>query len=111
MQDHDNNSSNEAISDSEMRKIAQLSMLNLPKAELDALKGDFGSILDLFTQLEEINVETVVVSYEANRLAMKPREDKVIHDTENNIDKIALSSPYINKKSGCFDVPPVIETE
>ncbi len=111
MQDLDNNSELVPIEHSEMKKIAKLAMLNLKDDELEKLQGDFSKILNLFTQLEQIDVNTVVVSYEPNKLAMTPRSDKVIHDPENNLNKIGSMSPYINKKDGYFNVPPVIETE
>lgn len=111
MQDLDNNSELVPIEHSEMKKIAKLAMLNLKDDELEKLKCDFGKILNLFTQLEQIDVNTVVVSYEPNKLAMTPRSDTVIHDAENNINKVASMSPYLNKKDGYFNVPPVIETE
>ena len=109
MQNPDNKADSNELSDAEMKNIAKLAMLNLPESELHSLKGDFAKTLDLFKQLNEIDVQTVKVSYEKNKLSMAPRPDIVKHDAENNIEKIAKSSPYLNKKDGYFDVPPVIE--
>ena len=109
MQNPDDKAENNIVSDDEMKNIAKLAMLNLPESELHSLKGDFAKTLDLFKQLNEIDVHTVQVSYEKNKLSMAPRPDIVKHDTENNIAKIAEASPFLNKKDGYFDVPPVIE--
>jgi aspartyl/glutamyl-tRNA(Asn/Gln) amidotransferase C subunit len=111
MQDHTNNPEKDAISDAEIKKIAQLSMLNLSQEELEKLKTDFSNTLKLFETLEKKDVNTVEVSYESNKISQPRRRDEVIHDTKKQKEQTANISPYLNKKTGCFDVPPVIETE
>ncbi|MEE3003335.1 MAG: hypothetical protein VX335_03190 [Pseudomonadota bacterium] len=115
MQDDAYSEDKAPISDSEMRKIAQLSMLNLGQEELNNLKGDFVKTLELFKELESKDVKAVEVRYEASKLAMHPRADAV-HDLSKIDDhsineRIGKSSPYFNSDTCYFDVPLVIDTE
>ena len=115
MQDDAYSEDKAAISDTEMRKIAQLSMLNLGQEELNKLKGDFVKTLELFKELEAKDVKAIEVRYEASKLAMHPRADSVddIPETDGCSikERISKTSPYFNKATGYFDVPLVIDTE
>jgi aspartyl/glutamyl-tRNA(Asn/Gln) amidotransferase C subunit len=111
MQNQVNNPHDSQISDEEIKKIVQLSKLNLGEDELAALKQDFQNTLRLFQDLERKNVDTVEVRYDAHKLSQPRRRDVVEHDAEQQLQDTANTSPYFNRKSHYFDVPPVIETE
>mgnify|MGYP004008580619 CR=1 FL=1 len=111
MQDDANNPEKKVISDEEIKKIAQLSRLNLNQDELEMLKTDFGNTLKLFETLEKKDVDSVEVSYESSKISQPRRNDEVLHDNKTQKQQNADTSPYFNKKTGYFDVPPVIETE
>lgn len=111
MQDQTNKPENGQISDQEIKKIVQLSKLRLEDEELVALKEDFQKTLLLFKDLERKNVDTVEVHYDAHKLSQPRRRDVVEHDTEQQVQDTASTSPYFSRKSHYFDVPPVIETE
>lgn len=111
MQDHDNNDSSELISDSEIDAIAKLSMLEMNSSEKEEIKANLQQTLQLFSQLKDADVNTVVVSYEQCQTAQGPRDDIVVHDNKKQLEKTASTSPHFNKKTCYFDVPPVIEVE
>lgn len=100
-----------AVSHDEIERIAKLSMLDLNESEMHSLEKDFNNILALFEALQKENLDTIKVQYTPEKTAQQPRTDEIIHDTENQIDNLSMVSPYFNKKSQLFDVPPVIETE
>ena len=101
----------ERVSAKEIKRIAKLSMINIPEDDISALQNDFENILDLFETLRNENLDTISVQYTAEKTAQSPRSDVVLHETETQVDKLTMVSPYFNKKSHYFDVPPVIETE
>ena len=111
MQDQANKPGNSQISDQEIEKIVQLSKLHLTQEELSNLKNDFQNTLQLFKDLENKDVTTVEVRYDAHKLAQTRRRDVVDHDAAQQLIDTESTSPYFNKKSHYFDVPPVIETE
>ena len=101
----------ETVSHDEIKRIAKLSMLELNEGEISALETDFNNILELFEALKKENLDAVQVQYTAEKTAQQPRADVVVHDTDNQVDNLVMVSPYFNKNSQLFDVPPVIETE
>ena len=106
MQDsHDEN----IISLAEIKKIAKLSNLEFHDHDITKMTESFSNILQLFSQLSAVNVDTIEVSYESCKTAQNAREDIIIPEESNA--KISTYSAYYNKKTHLIDVPPVIETE
>lgn len=111
MPDKQHTPHHERVSTDEIKRIAKLSMIEVPETDINALQNDFENILDLFETLRNENLDTISVQYTAEKTAQSPRPDVILHDTETQVDKLTMISPYFNKKSHYFDVPPVIETE
>ena len=93
-----------SVDNSIVKKIANLSKINLSDAELENLKYELNKILDWVDDLKKIDtsqVEPMLSVFDEN---MKMREDKV---EQTKSDEILLNAP--EKKENFFVVPKVIE--
>tara|TARA_B100000989_G_scaffold254583_1_gene203306 strand:+ start:562 stop:846 length:285 start_codon:yes stop_codon:yes gene_type:complete len=93
-----------SIDNSIVKKIANLSKINLSDAELENLKYELNKILDWVDDLKKIDtsqVEPMLSVFDEN---MKMREDKV---EQTKSDEILSNAP--EKKESFFVVPKVIE--
>ena len=88
----------------EVRKIAQLSSLELTEQETEVFAEQFSTILEYFELLKEVEISDVHCDADEKHLS-KGREDKVV--------KSPISpkqfSPYLEK--GFFKVPKVIDPD
>ena len=49
----------ERVSIDEIKRIAKLSMIDVPESDINALQNDFENILDLFEALRNENLDTI----------------------------------------------------
>ena len=88
----------------EVRKIAQLSSLDLTEKESEVFAEQFSTILEYFELLKEVEISDVSSDAEENHLS-KSREDKVVKSPVSP----EQFSPYLEK--GFFKVPKVIDPD
>ncbi|MBJ3763892.1 Asp-tRNA(Asn)/Glu-tRNA(Gln) amidotransferase subunit GatC [Maribius pontilimi] len=86
-------------------RIAKLARIRVEEGELDALAGEFNTILGFIEQLGEVDVEGVepMVSVTPQRLK---RRDDVVTDGDQQA-KILANAP--DAREGFFAVPKVVE--
>lgn len=87
------------------KKIAGLSRLKIPEAELQKVAGDLSAILDWVGQLDELDVEGVEPLANVNDNTLRTREDKITDGKK--ADDILANAPA--KTANFFTVPKVVE--
>ena len=93
-----------SIDNSVVKKIANLSKINLSDKELENLKHELNKILDWVDDLKKVDTKMVEPMLSVFNENMKMREDKV-EQTKTN--EILSNAP--EKKENFFVVPKVIE--
>ena len=94
------------ISDSEIKKIANLASLKLNEADIIKFSNDLSSILKLIDEVRNYNTVDVVepMSHPLDIL-QRLREDEITEKQNNNI----LQDIAPKTKSGLYLVPKVVE--
>ena len=93
-----------SIDNSVVKKIANLSKINLSDKELESFKLELNNILDWVDDLKKVDTKMVEPMLSVFNENMKMREDKV-EQTQTN--EILSNAP--EKKENFFVVPKVIE--
>ena len=93
-----------SIDNSVVKKIANLSKINLSEKESENLKHELNKILDWVDDLKKVDTKMVEPMLSVFNENMKMREDKV-EQTKTN--EILSNAP--EKKENFFVVPKVIE--
>lgn len=93
-----------SIDNSVVKKIANLSKINLSDNELENLKHELNKILDWVDDLKKVDTKTVEPMLSVFNENIKMREDKV---EPTKTDEILSNAP--EKKESFFVVPKVIE--
>tara|TARA_B100000941_G_scaffold287330_2_gene262319 strand:- start:123 stop:407 length:285 start_codon:yes stop_codon:yes gene_type:complete len=93
-----------SIDNSVVKKIANLSKINLSDKELENLKHELNKILDWVDDLKKVDTKMVEPMLSVFNENMKMRDDKV---ELTNTDEILSNAP--DKKENFFVVPKVIE--
>ena len=93
-----------SIDNSVVKKIANLSKINLSDKELENFKHELNKILDWVDDLKKVDTKMVEPMLSVFNENMKMREDKV-EQTKTN--EILSNAP--EKKESFFVVPKVIE--
>ena len=93
-----------SIDNSVVKKIANLSKINLSDKELENFKHELNKILDWVDDLKKVDTKMVEPMLSVFNENMKMREDKV-EQTKTN--EILSNAP--EKKENFFVVPKVIE--
>ncbi len=93
-----------SIDNSVVKKIANLSKINLSDKELENLKHELNKILDWVDDLKKVDTKMVEPMLSVFNENMKMRDDKV---EPTNADEILSNAP--DKKERFFVVPKVIE--
>ena len=93
-----------SIDSSVVKKIANLSKINLSDKELENLKHELNKILDWVDDLKKVDTKMVEPMLSVFNENMKMRDDKV-EQTKTN--EILSNAP--EKKENFFVVPKVIE--
>ena len=93
-----------SIDNSVVKKIANLSKINLSDNELENLKHELNKILDWVDDLKKVDTKMVEPMLSVFNENIKMREDKV---EPTKTDEILSNAP--EKKENFFVVPKVIE--
>ena len=93
-----------SIDNSVVKKIANLSKINLSDKELENFKLELNKILDWVDDLKKVDTKMVEPMLSVFNENMKMRDDKV---ELTNTDEILSNAP--DKKENFFVVPKVIE--
>ena len=93
-----------SIDNSVVKKIANLSKINLSDKELENFKHELNKILDWVDDLKKVDTKMVEPMLSVFNENMKMRDDKV---EQTNTDEILSNAP--DKKENFFVVPKVIE--
>lgn len=88
-----------------VRRIARLSRIELPEADVAAMQGEINAILGFVEQLGEVNVEGVEAMTSVTPMALKMRED-VVTDGEKAA-LVTANAPQ--SEDNYFLVPKVVE--
>ena len=88
-----------------VRRIARLSRIELPEADVPAMQGEINAILGFVEQLGEVNVEGVEPMTAVVETRLPMRDDVV---TDGGYQEAVLKNAP-NAQYGCFSVPKVIE--
>ena len=93
-----------SIDDSVVKKIANLSKINLTEEEQKLFKVELNNILEWVDELQKVNTDNVEPMLSVFNESMQLRQDK---SEQTNADDILNNAP--EKKEGFFIVPKVIE--
>lgn len=88
-----------------IRRIARLSRIELPEADVAGMQGEINAILGFVEQLGEVNVEGVEAMTSVTPMALKMRED-VVTDGEK-APLVTANAPQ--SEDNYFLVPKVVE--
>lgn len=88
-----------------VRRIARLSRIALPEADVPVMQGEINAILGFVEQLEEVNVEGVEPMTSVMPMALKMRDDVVTAGGE--ADRVTKNAPQ--SEDHYFLVPKVVE--
>lgn len=87
------------------RRVAKLARIRVEEDDLDALAGEFNTILGFIEQLNEVNVDGVDPMTSVTPMRLKRRADEV---TAGDMpDQILKNAP--DAREGFFAVPKVVE--
>lgn len=87
------------------RRVAKLARIRVEDADLDALAGEFNTILGFIEQLNEVDVDGVEPMTSVTPMRLKRRSDEV---TAGGMpDRILKNAP--DAREGFFAVPKVVE--
>ncbi|MFO6464037.1 Asp-tRNA(Asn)/Glu-tRNA(Gln) amidotransferase subunit GatC [uncultured Jannaschia sp.] len=87
------------------RRVAKLARIAVPEDRLDALAGEFNSILGFIEQLQEVDVDGVEPMVSVEPMRLKRREDVV---TDGGQPEAVLANAP-EAREGFFAVPKVVE--
>jgi aspartyl-tRNA(Asn)/glutamyl-tRNA(Gln) amidotransferase subunit C len=88
-----------------VRRIARLSRIALPEADVPVMQGEINAILGFVEQLGEVNVEGVEPMTSVMPMALKMRDDVVTAGGE--ADRVTKNAPQ--REDNYFLVPKVVE--
>lgn len=87
------------------RRVAKLARIRVEEDELEALAGEFNTILGFIEQLNEVDVEGVEPMTSVTPMRLKRRADEV---TAGGMSQKILSNAP-DAREGFFAVPKVVE--
>lgn len=93
-----------SIDDSVVKKIANLSKINLSEEEQKLFKVELNNIFEWVDELQKVNTDNVEPMLSVFNESLKLRQDK---SEQTKADDILINAP--EKKEGFFIVPKVIE--
>jgi aspartyl-tRNA(Asn)/glutamyl-tRNA(Gln) amidotransferase subunit C len=88
-----------------VRRIARLSRIALPEADVPVMQGEINAILGFVEQLGQVNVEGVEPMTSVTPMALKMRDDVVTAGGE--ADRVTKNAPQ--SEDHYFLVPKVVE--
>lgn len=94
-----------ALTDTAVRKVAKLSRIHIPDADLPRMTQRVSGILGWIEQLSEVNTDDVEPVFSVVPAVLPWREDAVTDGHQR--DAVLQNAP--KQDYGCFVVPKVIE--
>lgn len=94
------------LSQDQIKHVAKLSKLSYTDDELDNFVPEFGRIIDMVEQLQEVDTEGVKPTYHGNQLINVLREDKAIE--RNKTEELLKNAPL--SEGGFIQVPAILES-
>ena len=94
-----------SLTTNDVNKIAHLARLGIDAQDTESYAKDLSGMLDLMTQMSELNTEAVEPMAHPMDQAQRLRPDKITEET--NRDKFMSIAPQT--EDGLFLVPKVIE--
>jgi aspartyl-tRNA(Asn)/glutamyl-tRNA(Gln) amidotransferase subunit C len=88
-----------------VRRIARLSRIALPEADVPVMQAEINAILGFVEQLEQVNVEGVEPMTSVTPMALKMRDDVVT--AGNDAERVTKNAPQ--SEDHYFLVPKVVE--
>jgi len=88
-----------------VRRIARLSRIELPEADVAGMQGEINAILGFVEQLGEVNVEGVEAMTSVTPMALKMRDDLVTDGEKAAL--VTANAPQ--SEDNYFLVPKVVE--
>src|SRR5687767_14239049 len=90
----------------EVAEIAQLARLAMTDAELEALRGELGAILDHVAALGEVDTTGVEPMTHAVPIVLRLREDRA--EPSLPVEVALADAPVV--RDGSFEVPAIIKS-
>jgi aspartyl-tRNA(Asn)/glutamyl-tRNA(Gln) amidotransferase subunit C len=94
-----------SIDRNEAARIAKLARIRVEDGDLDALAGEFNTILGFIEQLGEVDVDGVEPMVSVTPQRLKRRDDVVTDGGQQ--DRVLANAP--DAREGFFAVPKVVE--
>lgn len=94
-----------AITEGEVRRVAELARLRLAPEEVERLAADLGHILDAFARLETLDTSAVAPTAHVDDFGALLREDRVANPPGG--DELLANAPA--REGRFFRVPKIIE--
>lgn len=95
------------VSKDDLVKLAQMARIELTEEELSEMEGDFGSIVDYVSQIQEVVGE--IEEKEAGELRNVMREDGEPHETGLYTDDLVKQFP--DKQGNYLKVKKIIQND
>ncbi len=89
----------------EVRKVAELALLEIKEDQIDKFARQFNEILDYMEQINELDLSDCEAEFHVTELKNVFREDRVKESTDREL--ILKNAP--EEDEGAFKVPKVIE--
>lgn len=94
-----------AISDSEIKRIAKLSMLDIPQEKFEQLKDEMGRIIDMVNDLKGLKIEIDDENLDLSGNYNVMRSDEILPSYDR--DNLLENAP--SQAQGCFFVPKIVD--
>ena len=94
-----------SVDSATVRRIARLSRIEVPEADIEGLKGEINAILGFVEQLGEVDVSGVEPMTSVMPMSLKMRDD-IVSDG-NKADKVTANAPQ--SEDHYFLVPKMVE--
>jgi aspartyl-tRNA(Asn)/glutamyl-tRNA(Gln) amidotransferase subunit C len=96
------------ITKQDVLRVAKLARIELSEKEIESLPAELSKIMNMVSQLQEVNTDNVAQMTSVTEMSLSLREDKV---TDGNcVEQVLANSPVKEFKDlNCFVVPKVVE--
>lgn len=93
------------ITTDEVRHMAKLAKIKLSESDEKRFTGQLGNILDLFSQLQEVDTDHVLETSQVTGLSRQYRKDEI--EITENIDAYLRESPH-EIEEGMIKIPKIM---
>ena len=96
-----------SLSTEDVKKVARLARLAITETEVQAAHAQLTGIFELIAEMQAVNTAGIEPMSHAQDLSQRLREDKVTET--NQREAFQAIAPQVDKQSGLYLVPQVIE--